>query len=120
MRKPEALLATRVANYLKENHPEIIYRFDIAADVPLPPAHAKRNLELHGKWNRGYPDLLICKKTKKYGGLYLELKATKKVLNSEHTRRQAVYHELLRKAGYKVLFTCGFDESTGAIRKYLS
>lgn len=118
-KKPESVLATRVANYLMMEYPHIIYRFDLAADIPLPIVHAKRNKELHGKWTRGYPDLLICKKKKKYGGLYLELKATEKVLDNEHTRRQAVYHVALRKAGYKVEFVCGYEESITAIDKYL-
>lgn len=119
MKKPESVLATRVANYLRRSYPEIIFRFDIGADIPLPPVHAKRNKELHGKWSRGYPDLLICKVRKKYGGLYLELKATKTVPDNEHTRRQEVFHHLLRKAGYKVMFVCGYDESIAAIDSYL-
>lgn len=118
-KKPESVLATRVANYMMMEYPLIIYRFDLAADMPLPIVHAKRNKELHGKWTRGYPDLLICKKRKKYGGLYLELKATDEVPDNEHTRRQAVFHEALRNAGYKVQFACGYEEATGAIDKYL-
>lgn len=47
------------------------------------------------------------------------LKATKTVLNSEHTRRQSVYHEALRNAGYKAMFVCGFYEAKSAIDKYL-
>jgi len=119
MKKPEQLLTTRVANYLRGDYPDIIFRVDLAADMPLPPALAKRNKEVHGKWSRGYPDLLICKVRKKYGGLYIELKATPKVPNTEHTRRQAAYHVLLRKAGYKVTFACGYDEAVAAIDKYL-
>jgi len=117
--KPETLLASRVASFLKMNYPDIIFRFDLAADMPLPPHLAKRSKELHGKFNRGYPDLLIAWSTKKYGGLYLELKAGDSVPNTEHTRRQAAYHERLKRAGYKATFCCGYEECTKKIKKYL-
>lgn len=117
--KPEQLLSLRVANFMRTDYPDVIFRFDLAADMPLPIYHAKRNRELHGKWSRGYPDLLIAKMRGKYGGLYLELKATPKVPNTPHTVRQRAYHELLKGSGYKVKFTCGFDEAIRAIKKYL-
>lgn len=118
-KKPETLLATRVANYMMMEYPHTIYRFDLAADMPLPIVLAMRNKELHGKWTKGYPDMLICKVMKKYGGLYLELKATDEVPDTEHTRRQQVYHAALRKAGYKAMFVCGYDEAVHAIDTYL-
>lgn len=117
--KPEQLLSTRMANVMKEDYPEIIYRFDIGADVPLPIQLAMRSKELHGKWNKGYPDMFIAQCKKKYGGLYLELKATDTVPNSEHTRRQAYIHLVLRKAGYKVMFCCGFADCRKKLKKYL-
>ncbi len=120
MRKPEQFLTTRVANFLKMTYPNQPFRFDIGADVPLAMVHAKRSKELHGKWNRGYPDLFICRVRKKKGGLYLELKATPEVPNSDHTRRQAAYHEILRQCGYKVSFCCGFGDCIKKINKYLS
>ena len=118
--KPETLLATRVAAYLRMHYPNIIFRFDLAADMPLPPHLAKRGKELHGERNnRGFPDLFVAWSSKKYGGLYLELKAGDKVPNTEHTRRQASYHHRLRLAGYKVNFCCGYEECTRMIKKFL-
>jgi len=119
MKKPEQLLASQVATHMKIHYPYIIYRYDLAADMPLPPVLAKRGKELHGKWNRKYPDLFIAKKVKKYGGLYLELKATDEVPNTAHTRGQAVYHQALRQAGYRVHFCCGLGDCIKKIRKYL-
>ena len=120
MKKPEQLLATRVANFMMMEHPTVIYRFDLAADMPLPIVLAKRNKDLHGKWTKGYPDLLICKGVGKYGGLYVELKATKKVPDNDHTRRQAVYHEALRKSGFKAVFACGYAQAVKEINTYLN
>ena len=117
--KPEQLLSTRVSNYMKTNYSETIFRFDIGADVPLPIGTARRSKLLHGKWSKGYPDVFLAQCTKKYGGLYLELKATDTVPNTAHTRRQAYVHMVLRKAGYKVSFCCGLGDCIKKIKKYL-
>jgi hypothetical protein len=119
LKKPEQIVSDRVANYLKEKHPDVPFRFDLGADVPLPMVHAKRNKELHGIWSRGYPDVFIATCRGGYGGLYVELKATDEVANNEHTRRQAIYHAVLRKNGYYVKFVCGFEEAKSIIKKYL-
>lgn len=117
--KPEQLLVKRVSNYLLMNHKKVPFRFDTGADVKLPPHVAKALHALHGKWSRGYPDLLITTCRGGYGGLYLELKATKTVPDTEHTRRQAEYHAVLRHNGYKVKFCCGYEDCTKEIRRYL-
>jgi len=119
-KQPEQLLASRVANFIREDYPYQPFRFDLSADMPLPIGLAKRAKELHGEiWNRKYPDLFIPKVTKKYGGLYLELKAGLKVPNTPHTRGQAVYHQVLRNLGYKCMFCCGYADCIKKIKKYL-
>jgi len=121
--KPEQLLLRRTCNHLKFEHSDIPFRVDIGADVPLPIHLAKINKELHGKFSKGYPDVLVCHlakiKGRYYGGLYLELKATDKVVNSAHTRTQATFHEILRRCGFKVSFCCGFEDCKEKIDKYL-
>jgi len=117
--KPEQLLTKRIANHLLEEHNKVPFRIDLAADMPLPPHLAKRLKELHGKWSRGHPDLLLMTMRDGYGGLYLELKATDNVPDTEHTRRQASYHAVLRFNGYKVSFCCGLEDCKGQIDAYL-
>ena len=117
--KPEQLLTQRISNHILMTHYKIPFRFDIGADVRLPIGIAKRLHSLHGKWSRGYPDLFVATVRKNYGGLYLELKATKTVVNSEHTRRQAQYHRVLRNNGYKVDFCCGFEDCVEKIDTYI-
>ena len=119
MKKPEALLAKRVSNHLLSKYPNIPFNFSIGADVKLPIHVAKSLHQLHGKWSRGFVDLVICTCRGGYGGLYLELKATDGVQNTEHTRRQAQYHAVLRHNGYKVMFVCGFKECKKAIKEYI-
>ncbi len=126
MVKIEQILTTRVANYLKRHYPAQPFRFDVGADIRTDMKSAKRSKELHGRWSRGYPDLFIPhlkhhkKRKKTYAGLYLELKATKTVPNTEHTRRQAAYHSILQSLGYKCEFCCGFEECIGLIKEYLN
>jgi len=122
-RKPEDLLVDRVSNHIKTNHPNQPFRFDQIDQIGR--KDGKRNKAIHGKWSRGYPDLFIphvrfSKKGKfKYAGLYVELKATRTVHDTEHTRRQRAYHTVLRLKGYKVEFACGFDEAVNLIDNYL-
>ena len=112
--KPEELLVTQVANYLKLKHPNIPFRFDQIDQVGL--SSGKRNKAIHGKWSQGFPDLVVYGKG---SPLMLELKATTTVPNTAHTRRQAVYHEILRQQGYEVHFACGFKECKKLIKSYI-
>ncbi len=116
--KPEQLLSTRVANHLKMHYPDIIYRFDQIDQVSR--SGGIRNKALHGKYSKGYPDLFIAKPTKKYAGLYLELKATTSLISSEHTRKQTAFHELLRRAGYKVKYCFQYEDCIKKLNKYLT
>ena len=117
--KPEDLLVKRVSTYLSTVYSDIPFRFDLFADQVTTIGVARKNKALHGKWNRGYPDLIVLQATKKYGALFIELKATKTVVNSEHTRRQRAYHEYLRLRGYKADFACGFEEAKKQIDAYM-
>ena len=118
-KKSEQVLSQRVTNLMLLDYPKVPFRFDVGADMPLPPMYHKRMKDAHGKWSRGYPDMFIATGRGGYGGLYIELKATEKVENNEHTRRQAVYHSVLRRNGYYVKFSCGYDETKKIIKTYM-
>jgi len=119
MAKPEEVLQSRVSNYMLEEWDKIPFRIDLI-DKLKNVVVGKRVKELHGsKFSRGYPDMFIATCRNGYGGLYLELKAGDEVPNTEHTRRQAQYHAVLRHNGYKVSFCCGFAECIKKIKKYL-
>lgn len=51
-------LYKQIARYLQLQYPNIIYRFDIAADLKLTPGQAAKHKRLHPE--RGYPDLFIA------------------------------------------------------------
>jgi len=65
----------------------------------------------------GVPDLILCVTTKKYPGLFLELKKEKTGVVSEAQHRM---HKLLKKQGYKCVVCFGFDEAKQAIEDYLA
>lgn len=47
-----------IALHMQRNFPNVIYRFDLAADLKLTPGQARKHKKLHPK--RGYPDLFIA------------------------------------------------------------
>ena len=54
----EHSLYEQIARYLQQQYPDVIYRFDLAADIKLTPGQAAKHHRLHPE--RGYPDLLIA------------------------------------------------------------
>jgi hypothetical protein len=54
----EHQLYEKLARYLQQNYPSVIYRFDLAADLKLTKGQAAKFKRLHP--NRGYPDLFIA------------------------------------------------------------
>lgn len=130
----EHQLYEKIARYLQENYPDVIYRFDIAADLKLTKGQAAKHKRLHPK--RGYPDLFIAQSAPRcidgswkyeYYGLYLEIKAEgnspfKKdgsLKKDEHLEEQEEMLEALRSKGYKAEFATGFEEAKKLIDDYL-
>ena len=76
-----------IAQYLQQQYPDVIYRFDLASDLKLTPGQASKHKKLHPE--RGYPDLFIAESSENvnskdwngivrewgfYFGLYIEIK----------------------------------------------
>ncbi len=134
----ELNLYQQIATYLQLQYPDVIYRFDLAADLKLTPGQAIRHKKLHPK--RGYPDLFIAQSkeicwmevgdklipTRWIYGLYIELKKDGTRLKkkdgswaSEHIAEQAEALEKLRQVGYKAEFAVGFEQAKQIIDEYL-
>lgn len=124
-----------IADYLRNRYPDVIYRFDIAADLKLSIGQASKHKRLQ-KY-RGYPDLFIAKP--KLGvdrdgqhfyqhGLFLELKREgTRILKrdgtpvaDEHIREQMKMLQNLYRLGYRAEFAVGFDQAKQIIDEYLS
>jgi len=134
-------LYEQIARYLQLQYPNVIYRFDIGADIKLTMGQAAKHKRLHPE--RGYPDLFIAKpkeikvktsleggyslvEIKTLGGLYLEIKKEGEKLTKKdgswrtpHITEQAEMLERLRRAGYKAEFGVGYESTVKIIRNYL-
>ena len=134
-------LYEQIARYLQLQYPDVIYRFDLSADLKLTMGQAAKHKRLHPE--RGYPDLFIAKpkeikvktalgggyslvETNPLGGLYLEIKKDGEKLTKKdgswrtpHIAEQAEMLEKLRQAGYKAEFGVGYESTVKIIRDYL-
>lgn len=133
-------LYEQIAQYLQLQYPNVIYRFDLAADIKLTPGQAAKHHRLHPK--RGYPDLLIAESSENinskdwngivrewgfYFGLYLEIKTESNspykkdgtLKKDQHLEEQARMLEKLRARGYKAEFGVGFEGCKKIIDEYL-
>lgn len=126
----EHSLYEQIARYLQLQYPNVIYRFDIAADLKLTPGQAAKHKRLHP--TRGYPDLFIAEpqfgeRYCKSHGLYMEIKTESNspykkdgtLKNDKHIEEQAGMLENLRARGYRAEFGVGFDECKQIIDEYL-
>ena len=128
-----------IAQYMQIQYPDVIYRFDLAADLKLTAGQARKHKMLHPK--RGYPDLFIAEpiitsyrdengmikltQTKNYSGIFIELKKDGTRLKkkngewaSDHIAEQAEMLERLEFRGYRAMFAVGFDEAKKIIDLY--
>ena len=127
MQKKEEVLKSQVSQYLALQYPDVIFRFDIAADIHLPDKLLWKSNRIH-RHKKGYPDLFIAEPRGQYSGLFLELKYDKwQVLKkrgggmkkSEHLESQKNMLARLNKKGYLADWGLGFDDTIKKIDKYL-
>jgi hypothetical protein len=124
--KEEERIKESVATYLLLQYPDVVYRFDIGADIHLPIGLAKKSKRIH-KHKRGYPDLFIAEPRGNYHGLFIEIKTDSgKVFkkngilrNNQHVIEQDVFLHILRDKGYMAEFGFGFDHIKELIDNYL-
>lgn len=133
-------LYEQIARYLQQQYPDVIYRFDIGADIKLTMGQAAKHKRLHP--TRGYPDLYIAESSENinskdwngivrewgfYFGLYLEIKTESNspykkdgtLKKDQHLEEQARMLEKLRTRGYKAEFGVGFEGCKQIIDEYL-
>lgn len=106
-------LYEQIAYHLQTQYPDVIYRFDLAADLKLTPGQAAKHHRLHQK--RGYPDLLIAESSENvnskdwnsivrewgfYFGLYIEIKKDGTKLKRDKDAKKILKGETkIRKKG---------------------
>ena len=114
----------QIARYLQLQYPEVIYRFDLAADLKLTAGQAAKHKRIHNR--RGYPDLFIAEPKNGLHGLFIELKKAGTRLKkkdgtwaSSHLEEQNEVLNALQKKGYAAYFAVGFEEAKDIIDDYL-
>ena len=127
MIQKEEILKSQISQYLVLQYPDVIFRFDIAADIHLPDKLLWKSNRIH-KHKKGYPDLFIAEPRGKYSGLFLELKKDKfevfkkrdgKMKKSEHLEGQRLMLDRLNEKGYLADWGLGFDDTKEKIDNYL-
>jgi len=109
----EHKLYEQIARYLQLQYPDVIYRFDLAADLKLTPGQAAKRHRLHPE--RGYPDLFIAESSENvnskdwngivrewgfYFGLYIEIKKDGTKLKRDKDAKKLLKGEVkIRKKG---------------------
>ena len=102
-----------IAQYLQQQYPDVIYRFDLASDLKLTPGQASKHKKLHPE--RGYPDLFIAESSENvnskdwngvvrewgfYFGLYIEIKKDGTKLKRDKDAKKPLKGETkIRKKG---------------------
>ncbi len=130
----EKRLSYSVAEYLRLQYPDVVFRFDVAADIRL--NMGQRNIvknKLHHK--RGYHDLTILEPRGQYYGLLLELKKDKsevytkdgklkrrfnKKTNSCHNQEQMEHLQKMRNKGYCAEYGFGLVDTIKKIKDYMN
>jgi hypothetical protein len=124
--KHEQSLQRQVCTYLRMQYPNVIFRSDFSSGLHLTPAQASLHKSMQS--GRAWPDLQIINPSRKYHGLFIELKkeGTKvylkngKLTSNPHIQEQAAVLKELNKLGYFARFGIGFDSCQRLIDWYLN
>ena len=121
----EAELQQLLCDYLRLQHPSVIFRSDVASGLKLTIGQAARHKRLQS--GRAFPDLFIYHPRHDKHGLALELKRPgsrlyKKdgsLVSDPHIAEQAAMLDRLQALGYEAHFTQSFDHARYLIDSYL-
>ena len=124
MVRTEHMLYSQIATYLQVHYPNVIWRFDIAADMKLTKGQAVKHKHLNP--HRGYPDLFIAEPKQGSNGLYIEIKVEATRMKkkdgtwaSDHLAEQNEMLNKLQAKGYAAYFARGYNEVKDIIDEYL-
>lgn len=138
-------LHSQVAEYIRRQYPNVLFRTDFAAGIKMTQGMANKHKSLQAC--RAWPDLFIAApmyrdNKQDFYGLFIELKKdgtklkrevdAKKILKGEtelrvagdwwdqHIEEQAAVLQMLGMNGYCVTFAIGFEDTKKVIDRYLA
>ncbi len=125
MKKEEDRITQRLTEWIKIQHPDLIYRVDLAG-IKLTEGQAVKNKKVQMK-ERGYPDVFLAEPKGVYCGFYIEIKVSSdcvltkngKFRKSEHIQEQLRIIRRLNKKGYLAMFGFGLEDCIDKIRRYM-
>lgn len=124
-RQLEYNLQKSVCTYLNIQYPKTLYLSDTIASIKLSIPQAVRNKAIQKKGFK-CPDLIVLQPSKKYKGLFIELKVESPFKNdgslkkNEHLEGQQNTIDQLNELGYFASFATGFNEAKEIIDLYLN
>lgn len=114
----------KIADYLDEHYPGVLYHFDFGSGTYLSKSQRIRQVRMNRR--RGFPDLFIYEPKGKYKGLAIEIKREntnlynkKGILATEHIQEQMICLDVLNMKGYYAVFGIGFEDCKLIIDEYL-
>lgn len=116
----------QLSQWLKLQHPNLIWRWDFAAGQKMSVGMAMRMKKM--QCGVAYPDFFLAVPKGIYGGLYLEIKVDgfdlyqkrdKSKFASTHIEDQWNCLKRLNDSGYAAFFGIGFEASKRIIEAYL-
>ena len=121
--QPEYHLQVAICQWLRIQHPKVLFLSDTIASVHLTAQQANRNKAIQ-KEHFKCPDLIILHPNKHYHGLFIELKVESpfkkngELKAGEHLQGQQSTIDDLNKMGYFACFSWGFDMTKDIIEAY--
>lgn len=121
----ERLVQNALCKYIALQYPDLEYRTDKDGQFAKGNALWDKGRQ---KGKKGFPDMIIARKSGKYNGLILELKKEgisvfKKdgtLRSDEHLKDQAWWLQWFRELGCYASFAIGFDEAKELIDNYFN
>ncbi len=118
-------MQNQLCKYLAMRYPGVEYRTDKDGQFAKGGALWDKARQM-GK--KGFPDMIIAKRSDKYGGLVLELKKEgvkvfKKdgtLKSDDHLKDQAWWLEWFKSLGCYTAFAVGFEEARNIIDNYMT
>lgn len=116
----------QLSQWLKLQHPNLIWRWDYAAGQKMSVGMAMRMKKM--QCDISYPDLFIAKPVGEYAGLFIEVKLPSVDLYQKrdtskfatpHLEKQNECLDRLQEQGYKACFGFGFEQCKQIIELYL-
>lgn len=120
----EVTLHRNCAQWIRLQHPEILFRTDMGG-VQL--SRIQAILAKSVQHSRAWPDIFFPEPRGEYHGLFVELKdqlsgevkRSGEVGNSQHIKEQRAVLEYLESRGYRAVFCVGMEDFMDTVNGYL-